>query len=170
MSDIKVNSITDLAGTGAPDFPQGLEASGGILGRIDGAAVPAGYVGEKLGLAALSLNTSGAFVWTVHGTPAVTLTPGVWMIHAVISHETAAGTQNSWRYVLNTDNTNVAVGGIATGADSMDNPSDSSGAIINITGYYVASANTPVYLWGFTEDAAGTIEVSNGFSFAVRIA
>jgi microcystin-dependent protein len=47
MSEIRANSITDAAGTGAPDFPNGLESDGVAVAtatEVAAAAVPAGSV------------------------------------------------------------------------------------------------------------------------------
>ena len=83
MSTLKVNNIVDAAGTGSPTFSNGLSSSN-IKGRVDGVAVAAGYVGEKIA-STVSANTTS----TGTGTPlsevdvtgaSITLTAGVWKI------------------------------------------------------------------------------------------
>jgi hypothetical protein len=60
MSEIRANSITDAAGTGAPDFPNGLEVSAGDVGI---GTVPAAKFHVNSGLA----NLAGLFESTDAG-------------------------------------------------------------------------------------------------------
>jgi hypothetical protein len=57
MSTIRANSITDAAGTGAPDFPNGLSGSGASL-----TALPAGQLTGNVAAARITtaLNATGS--------------------------------------------------------------------------------------------------------------
>lgn len=73
---LKVNNITNKAGTGAPEFDYGIK------GRTDGVAIPAGSVGEVLedtSTSNESLGDPGDLIWT-DTARSISLTAGVWRI------------------------------------------------------------------------------------------
>jgi hypothetical protein len=110
MSEIRANSITDAAGTGAPNFPNGLSGSGASLTNLPAptsaqvgtatAGLAAGSVGSYALLNSLSVATrsSGAAVAGSNLRFANTYAEGATVGY---STETPSGT---WRLMGNTGN------------------------------------------------------------------
>ncbi len=80
-STLLVNNITDVSGTGA-NGPY-------MLGRTDGAAAPAGQIGEML-----SINDTAVSIITASftGIGSLTLTVGTWLVTATVYFDATAAT------------------------------------------------------------------------------
>lgn len=93
MGIVQADNITDEAGTGAPDFTQGLQLGGTTLGQVsssnDGLApqisdgtfnAAAGEIGEVI-----DSSVTGATVGTASAITSISLTAGAWDITGTIT-------------------------------------------------------------------------------------
>jgi hypothetical protein len=148
-------------------FPLSISASN-VLGRTDGVAVPAGYIGEVIPFT-LRTVTGTAASWASNTTALATLTPGVWSIRG--------------RFEVNFNNAASSV----AGAVATTSTADSTGRVAQATLSYAqvttaivvtlnhmaelqlltVASNTPLYAKFYCEDASINADI---LGFAIRIA
>lgn len=154
MGTVRADTITDGAGTGAPDFTNGLQASGGVIGSDGTADASIGHVGEYYE----DSRDSGAFL-DINSTTAVdlisiSLTAGDWDVYF-----------NFGVSGLCTDSDIVAKGAISTvsGAKQENQASyamiyfdDTNGAFIDETTMVYRrikiTSTTTIYCVGWTDN------------------
>ena len=107
------NGAQTIAGaktfTGATTFSSTLTPSGGVVGRTNGVAVPAGQIGETITSANIVTTTLASLSDTDITNATITLTPGVWRITYQLTCQmlTASATNDGGSiYVAMTDNSN----------------------------------------------------------------
>jgi hypothetical protein len=169
FSSALVNFALNAPAVGAT-FPLSIGASN-VLGSTTGTAVAAGYIGQILSSTPGSNITPGSST-AYKDICSVTLTPGVWIVNALVAFVPSGTTY-----------TRVGAG-ISTTQNSMDttgtlaltilSQSDANTQYINVgPRYFNIATSTPVYLEGFlTYTVLGTAFFLNGISYlqAIRIA
>ena len=143
-----------------------------IVGRTNGTAVSAGYVGETL-----TTGNVGAGVTVTTGTPvalnttALTVTPGVWKLSAVVSATHSVGGISYHEVSINT--VNNALGGIRGDSNRAIGPVISAtgiGTTVYVELYIKISINTSYYITAQTAAANSTSGGMVGTLVATRIA
>lgn len=140
----------------------------GVKGRINGVAIPAGYVGERL--------TSGQQTNTLttaqyDDTMSVTLTPGIWLItfRGEIDGSNTSGYYSMFVGTVAGNNSTGASAGV--NFISMAGVTPSSGAQVAwcIGNYYVNITATTTY-YGKVFQSSGTANAARGIIEGIRIA
>jgi len=142
-----------------------LYVQGPVLGANTGAAISAGYVGEKLDFttASISATTTGI---TANTTALTTLTPGVWMIVGNVGSGGNASLTGIQAFIAT--GTNNAADQYLTSANDATVVSDPAfgGRTPMIVLYYKATTSTPIYAKAKSYGANTTVTVQG---YAVRI-
>lgn len=152
MSELRVDSINDAAGTGPVAFPNGT--TGGFLGKTDGIAVAAGEIGELIEDS--SISTTALVTATTANIASITLTPGVWQIFGQGYIDALAGT------TLN--RCRVSISSISATDDfshiDIDyiTVSDEDLALTNDR-YVNISSSTTYYLTGYSNFTGGNAQI-----------
>jgi hypothetical protein len=137
----------------------------GIPGKTDGAAVTAGYVGEKINGSCSDTNISG-----ITNVCTVSLTPGVWMTYAVSTYTFATlATFSYFKAAISSANNTLPTGQVVefTGSGTT-----ALADVVSVTvppQYINVSANTTYYL-NVNASGSGTgFQGINNVLYAVRI-
>jgi hypothetical protein len=142
---------------GDKTFNGSITPSGGIVGKTDGLAVAAGRVGERVESISGLINLTGNGQYT--DLTSITLTAGVWVIHAAGSGALNTGTGMTVFYIAVGTAAGNTAGGAVQGSTQFDNPPPTSAYNVTITipGIYVnISATTTYYLKALASYSGGT--------------
>ena len=96
MGTVRADNFSDGAGTGAPDFSSGLQASGGISGVTDGSTASAGKVGEYKSSSVTNQSATTSLV----SKTTLTLEDGDWLVWAGCSVSVGGTTPKGMRISL----------------------------------------------------------------------
>lgn len=164
--------------SGAKTFTGAITPTGGIVGKTDGAAVAAGYVGERIeSIGTGGVNQtgvlSGNLIFNTAGAPALSLPAGTWLITGFTSMKNNSVTDAGWLRLY--DNTAAAAfgGGFSIETNTTSFLGVSCAGVLTFSG-----ANRTVYLAGFRNGgstlvmgiAAAASAAPCGYLVAVRIA
>ena len=150
---------------GAKTFSGATTLSGGLVGKTDGVAVAAGYVGQVLtaSLSNVALTVSG----TVYNAGSLALTAGTWLVRAKIVFGGAGITQTQCRVSLSTTSaildTQSFIDDLSVGITSARTVKADR---------YLTTTGTTIYATAscaFTGTAPAT-DASNSYIEAIRIA
>ena len=173
-NDGELNSESAQTIAGAKTFTGALTPSGGIVGRTDGVAVPAGQIGETpvataksaTGGAAYTIEASTNLTSTPNNVCAVTLNRGTYLAAAFVSitnHASASNLQISLRL----GSTSVA----PTGVYQVGVATNGEGAIsIPMTPIVITADGTVLNLQAVNNFSAGTTARAVEVLTVVRIA
>ena len=159
-----------LSGTfsGALTITGALTPSGGIVGKTDGVAVAAGYVGERRAFTSRTV-TGSSNAWAANATPLDTIPSGVWLISCSFS----VRTDNAGSFIATGVSTNTTAdnsGRVVLAHLGYLNLTTSSGPTILAMApdtLVVGATPVPLYAKSYSEDAAVDVTVSG---VAIRIA
>jgi hypothetical protein len=91
-NDGELDSSSAQTIAGAKTFTGALTPSGGIVGRTDGVAVPAGMIGERVTWASAPGNQAMTTTMTDWTNASISLSAGVWMVYANVQCIAETGT------------------------------------------------------------------------------
>lgn len=152
MATLKVDSITNAAGTGAPSF------TNGITGSTSGSSPAAEIVGELLSAQRLASAATSITSGVAADVATITLTPGVWLISGAVAVEPTATTVLKFaeHAISKTSNTVPASSTrltpsageqIILQAGRGEADADAIDMLTHIPPYvYTVGSNTPIYL------------------------
>jgi hypothetical protein len=146
-----------------------LYVQGPVKAAETGAAIPAGYVGEKL---EENTNANGGSntiaVNTGTNIRVLTIPPGVWLVCSGIGYDTSASTSPA--RVISTLSKTSATNG-TSGINRVDSVSLTIGQTAHTPpcAYENNSSNVTYYLTGYNGATSGTINITGAFIRAIRL-
>jgi hypothetical protein len=182
MSEVRTNSITDAAGTGAPDFPNGINAATALVSKVDdtermridssgnvgiGTSSPtAGYrldvfgqaqIGDGGGNADINFNASNTGRFLVAGTERMRIDASG---NVLVGKTTSTGS----RFEVERTDSDNAIADFKTNNASGDLLIRSSGGYVRVRS---TGTNEMAFLSAGTErmriDSAGTLQFNSGY-------
>jgi hypothetical protein len=94
-TQVRIRAVVGASPTGVKDHvpavSAGLVAKEGVIGRTNGVAVPAGYVGEFIQSKFSTASASGVTAGQYGNLSSISLTSGTWLIFATVSNTRVSG-------------------------------------------------------------------------------